>query len=29
MADKCLAKPSQSLLQIAILSAYLRIINYD
>ena len=29
MADKCLAKPSQSLLQIAILSVYLRRINYD
>ena len=29
MVDKCLAKPSQSLLQFAILGVYMRRINYD
>ena len=29
MADKCLAKPSRSLLQLAILDVYMRRINYD
>ena len=29
MADKCLAKPSRSLLQFAILGVYMRKITYD
>ena len=29
MADKCLAKPSRSLLQLAILGVYIRRITYD
>ena len=29
MADECLAKPSRSLLQLAILGVYMRRINYD
>ena len=29
MANKCLAKPSQSLLHLAILGVYMRKVNYD